>query len=129
MAQRTSMPRETGRTVLIPRPHQLAARDAILAARRECRPGFLLGDLTGLGKTLSVWAALAEMPEGEILIICPKGGMPQWRRTMALSGLPPKKVTLINYERTKALFTPPPASTRRSVRAKNNELARDGQPK
>jgi superfamily II DNA or RNA helicase len=68
------MPRESGRTMLIPRPHQLAARDAILAARRECRPGFLLGDLTGLGKTLSVWAALAAMPEDEILIVCPKGG-------------------------------------------------------
>ena len=74
MAQRTRMPRETGQTILIPRPHQLAARDAILAARRERRPGFLLGDLTGLGKTLSVWAALAAMPEDEILIVCPKGG-------------------------------------------------------
>src|SRR5215218_8703176 len=48
---------------------------------------------------------------------------------MALSGLSPKKVTLINYERTKSLFTPPPASTKRSARAKNNELARHGQPK
>src|SRR3954468_5807121 len=56
------MPRESGGMIFIPRPHQLAARDAILAARREGRPGFLLGDLTGLGKTLSVWAALAAMP-------------------------------------------------------------------
>jgi hypothetical protein len=116
-------------TIFIPRPHQLAARDAILAAKRQGRPGFLLGDLTGLGKTLSVWAALAAMPEHDILIVCPKGGMPQWRRTMALSGFPPKRVTLINYERTKSLFTAPPASTRRSARAKNNELARHGQPK
>jgi len=114
------MPRESGGMIFIPQPHQLAARDAILAARREGRPGFLLGDLTGLGKTLSVWAALAAMPEDEILVVCPKGGMPQWRRTMAMSGLSPKKVTLINYERTKSLFTPPPASTRRSARAKNN---------
>jgi hypothetical protein len=114
---------------LTPRPHQLAARDAILAARKEGRPGFLLGDLTGLGKTLSVWAALAAMPDDEILIVCPKGGLPQWRRTMALSGLPPKSVTLINYERTKSLFSPPAASTRRSVRARNNELARSGRPK
>src|SRR5829696_4089476 len=98
------MPRESGGMIFIPRPHQLAARDAILAARREGRPGFLLGDLTGLGKTLSVWAALAAMPEDDILVVCPKGGMPQWRRTMALSGLSPKKVTLINYERTKSLF-------------------------
>jgi hypothetical protein len=125
----TGLPREGDRTILIPRPHQLAARDAIVAARREGGPGFLLGDLTGLGKTLSVWAALAAMPEDEILIVCPKGGMPQWRRTIALSGLPPKNVTLINYERTKSLFTPPPASTKRSSRAKNNELARHGRPK
>src|SRR5215211_4298322 len=123
------MPRESGQMIFVPRPHQLAARDAILAARHERRPGFLLGDLTGLGKTLSVWAALAVMPEDDILVVCPKGGMPQWRRTMAMSGLSPKKVTLINYERTKSLFTPPPASTRRSARAKNNELARHGQPK
>ena len=46
----------------------------ILVARREGRPGFLLGDLTGLGKTLSVWAALGEMPDDDILVVCPKGG-------------------------------------------------------
>src|SRR3954453_11726813 len=39
----TSVPDEIGRTTFVPRPHQLAARDAILAARREGRPGFLLG--------------------------------------------------------------------------------------
>src|SRR3954463_6322480 len=111
-----SMPRESGQMIFVPRPHQLAACHAILTARREGRPGFLLGDLTGLGKTLSVWTALAAMPEDEILIVCPKGGMPQWRRTMALSGLAAKNVTLINYERTKSLFTPPPASTKRSSR-------------
>jgi hypothetical protein len=127
MLERTDESRDT--QVFTPRLHQLAARDAILLARRQGRPGFLLGDLTGLGKTLSVWVALAEMPEQEILVVCPKGGLPQWRRTMALSGLPAKRVTLINYERTKSLFTPPAASTKRSTRAKNNELARSGEPK
>ncbi|MDX7950274.1 SNF2-related protein [Lichenihabitans sp. Uapishka_5] len=115
--------------VLVPRPHQRIARDAIAAARLAGRPGFLLGDLTGLGKTLSAWAAIAAMPEDDVLIVCPKGAMPQWRRTIAQSGLAPKRVTLINYERTKALLAPPPASTRRSPRAKNNELARQGRPK
>ena len=115
-------------TLFIPRPHQTAARDAILAARAAGRPGFLLGDLTGLGKTLSVWSALAAMPEQDILIVCPKGGLPQWRRTIARSGLPQKRVTLINYERTKSLLAPPPDMTRRSVRAKNNARARHGRP-
>ncbi|GJD93223.1 DEAD/DEAH box helicase family protein [Methylobacterium iners] len=114
---------------MIPRPHQVEACRAILAARAAGRPGFLIGDMTGLGKTLSVWAPLAAMPEQEVLIVCPKGAMPQWRRTIALSGLAAKSVTLVNYERTKSLMAPPPASSRRSTRAKNNELARHGRPK
>ncbi len=118
-----------GGDLMIPHAHQLVARDAILAARQAGAPGFLLGDLTGLGKTLSAWLALSAMPEGEILVICPKGAIPQWRRSMALSGLPPKRVTLMNFERTKSLLAPPADSKKRSARAKNNELAKLGTPK
>ncbi|GJD32860.1 hypothetical protein PMNALOAF_4140 [Methylobacterium adhaesivum] len=116
----------TALPILVPRPHQVQAAQAILAARAAGKPGFLLGDMTGLGKTLSVWSALACMPEPNILIVCPKGAMPQWRRTMAQAGLTAKSVTLINYERTKSLMAPPAASTRRSARAKNNALAKHG---
>ena len=116
-------------TVLEPRPHQREATSAILAARAAGRPGFLLGDMTGLGKTLAVWCAVAAMPEREVLIVCPKGAIPQWRRTIALAGCPEKAVTLINYERTKSLMAPPADSKRRSTRAKNNELAKHGQAK
>ncbi len=112
-----------------PRPHQHEARNQIIAARADGKPGFLLGDLTGLGKTLSVWLAILAMPENDVLIICPKGGMPQWRRTMAHSGPHTKHVTILNYERTKSLLAPPADSKRRSVRAKNNELAKHGTPK
>jgi hypothetical protein len=115
--------------IMVPHPHQLVARDAILAARAAGRSGFLLGDLTGLGKTLSAWLALAAMPEQEVLVICPKGAIPQWRRTIAHAGLPPKRLTLMNFERTKSLLAPPPASKKRSVRARNNELAKHGRPK
>lgn len=114
---------------MVPHGHQLVARDAILAARESGAPGFLLGDLTGLGKTLSAWLALAAMPEQDILVICPKGAIPQWRRTMALSGLRAKRVTLMNFEKTKSLLAPPADSKKRSVRAKNNELAKHGVPK
>jgi hypothetical protein len=118
-----------GAATMIPHAHQLVARDAILAARAAGAAGFLLGDLTGLGKTLSAWLALSAMPEDEILVICPKGAIPQWRRTMALSGLPAKRVTLMNFEKTKSLLAPPSASTKRSTRAKNNELAKHGAPR
>jgi hypothetical protein len=115
--------------LMVPHDHQRVACAAILAARSAGAPGFLLGDLTGLGKTLSAWLALSAMQEDEILVICPKGAIPQWRRTMALSGLPPKRVTLMNFEKTKSLLAPPPDSKKRSVRAKNNELAKLGVPK
>ena len=114
---------------LVPRPHQALARDAILAARNAGRPGFLLGDLTGLGKTLSAWAAVAAMPEHDVLIVAPKGALPQWRGTIARAGLAPKRVTLVNYERTKSLMALGEASARRSTRARNNELAKKGRPK
>ncbi|MFD2262175.1 DEAD/DEAH box helicase family protein [Lacibacterium aquatile] len=115
--------------MFIPRPHQETARDSILKARAAGRPGFLLGDLTGLGKTLSAWSAVAAMPEAEVLVICPKGAIPQWRRTIAQSGLPPKQVTILNFEKTKSLLAPLPATLKRSTRAKNNELAKHGSPK
>jgi len=118
-----------GPALLVPRPHQMVARDAILAARRAGKPGFLLGDLTGLGKTLSVWSAVAAMTEAEVLVVAPKGALPQWRRTIARAGLPAKRVTLTNYERSKSLLALPARSVRKSVRAKNNELARGGVPK
>lgn len=110
----------------VPRPHQVEARSAILAARAIGRPGFLLGDLTGLGKTLSAWIALSEMPEKDVLILCPKGAIPQWRRTIARWRTTGKTITILNFERTKTLMSPPAASTKRSVRAKNNELAKLG---
>ena len=116
----------TSTDIFVPRPHQIQAGEAILAARKAGRPGFLLGDMTGLGKTLATWLALADMPETEILIVCPKGAVAQWRRTIHLSGSLPKDVTIINYERIKSLLIPPAASVKRSIRAKNNELAKLG---
>jgi hypothetical protein len=123
MTAKTIMPRFDP---FLPRPDQNEAARRILAARSAGKPGFLLGDLTGLGKTLSVWTAVSAMPETEILIICPKGAMPQWRRTISRSGPTNKSVTLLNYERTKSLMAPPKDSKRRSTRAKNNEMAKHG---
>ena len=126
---------EAAAPAFVARPHQLLARDAILAARAAGRPGFLLGDLTGLGKTLAAWLAILEMPESEVLLICPKGAIPQWRRTMARSGhdaagrAGAKQVTLMNFEKTKSLLAPVAGSTKRSTRARNNERARHGRPR
>jgi SNF2-related domain len=119
-------PDHAGEAPFIPHPHQLAARDRILAAREAGRWGFLLGDRTGLGKTLAAWLAIAAMPEDDVLVICPRGAIPHWRRTIALSGCRKKTVTILNYERTKSLLAPAPAGSARSVRARNRHLARHG---
>jgi SNF2 family DNA or RNA helicase len=92
-----------GAGIFVPRPHQIEASKAILAARKAERPGFLLSDMTGLGKTLATWLALADMPETEILIVCPKGAVALWRRTIHLSASPPRDVMIINYERIGSL--------------------------
>jgi hypothetical protein len=52
---------------------------------------------------LATWLALADMPETEILIVCPKGAVAQWRRTIHLSASPPRDVIIINYERIGSL--------------------------
>jgi hypothetical protein len=129
MIQPPQMADDLSGALFVPRPHQVEARNAILAARRSGRPGFLLGDLTGLGKTLSAWLAISAMPDTNVLVICPKGAIPQWRRTIARSAPTGKSTTIVNFERTKSLMAPPPVSTKRSVRAKNNELAKLGMPK
>ncbi|WP_207482225.1 SNF2-related protein [Arenibaculum pallidiluteum] len=117
-----------GAPALVPHPHQIEARDRILSARAAGRWGFLLGDRTGLGKTLSTWLAVAAMPEPDVLIVCPRGAIPQWRQTIARAGMAAKDVTITNYERTKALLRPAAPTQRRSTRARNNELARTGMP-
>jgi hypothetical protein len=66
------------------------------------------------------------MPDPEVLIVCPKGAIPQWRRTITGSPETGKDITIINFERTKSFMAPPAVSNKRSTRAKNNELAKLG---
>jgi superfamily II DNA or RNA helicase len=68
---------KAGAGTFVPRPHQIEASKAIPAAHRTGRPRFLLSDMIGLGKTLATWLAVADMPETEILIVCPKGAVAQ----------------------------------------------------
>src|SRR6266545_3636863 len=44
------------------RPHQQDAVRAIAAARAAELPGFLLADEVGLGKTITTWRAILDMP-------------------------------------------------------------------
>ena len=107
------------------RPHQASAVRAIAAARAAGRPGFLLADDVGLGKTLSAWAAILEMRDVEsVLIVCPLSVVPHWRRTIEAMGDGGKQIVVLNYERLGKLFELSDAA-RKKVRSKKG-LARAG---
>jgi hypothetical protein len=118
-------PSSSGRA-MAPRPHQRAAIDAIGAAARGGRPGFLLADDVGLGKTISAWDAVRAMDGvSTVLIVCPLAVVPHWRRTIEAQGDGGLDIVLINYDRLGKLFEID-AAARKKVRSKKG-LARAGQ--
>lgn len=108
-----------------PRDHQRAAVKAIGLAVRAGRPGFLLADDVGLGKTLSAWEAVRAMPSAKtVLVVCPLAVIAHWRRTIEALGDAGLSVVILNYERLGRLFEVTPEA-RRKVRSKKG-LARAG---
>ncbi len=107
------------------RAHQTEAVAAIAAARAAGRPGFLLADDVGLGKTITAWAAiLGARSSARVLIVCPLAVIAHWRRTIEAMGDGGKDVVVINYDRLGKLFEVS-AAARKKVRTKKG-LARVG---
>ena len=107
------------------RPHQRAAVSAILEAYAAKRPGFLLADDVGLGKTISTWAAIRELPKASsVLVVCPLAVVAHWRRTIEAMGDGGKDIVLLNYDRLGKLFEVS-AEARKKIRSKKG-LARAG---
>jgi SNF2-related domain len=115
---------------LVPRPHQREAATVILAALRAGRLGFLLADDTGLGKTISAWAAALAAAARVVLICCPLSVIPHWRATLLGMGTGQARVLILNYDRLKQLLEPPPEA-RRAVRrrTRNQRIAANGTPR
>lgn len=113
------------RGAITPRAHQLEGMRAILAAAAAGRSGFLLADDVGLGKTITAWAAVLQMPAARaILIVCPLAVVAHWRRTVQAMGDGGRSIVLLNYERLGKLFEVAPEA-RRKIRSKKG-LARAG---
>ncbi|WP_394822300.1 SNF2-related protein [Pendulispora albinea] len=107
------------------RPHQSDAVRAILAAHAAERPGFLLADDVGLGKTITAWEAIRRLPGMHtVLIVCPLAVVAHWRRTIEAMGDAGKDIVLLNYERLGKLFEVSPEA-RKKIRSKKG-LARSG---
>jgi superfamily II DNA or RNA helicase len=120
---RAPAPRTDSTIVL--RPHQTDAVIAILAACAAKRPGFLLADDVGLGKTITAWEAIRRMPRARsVLIVCPLAVVAHWRRTIEAMGDAGKDIVLLNYDRLGKLFEVSPEA-RKKIRSKKG-LARAG---
>ncbi len=121
--ERPGPSKPTGAIVL--RAHQVEAVASILRAHAAGRPGFLLADDVGLGKTITTWKAVLEMPKVEsVLIVCPLAVVAHWRRTIEAMGDGGKDIVLLNYERLGKLFEVS-AQARKKIRSKKG-LARAG---
>lgn len=115
------------------RPHQEAARDAILQARRSGLPGFLLADEVGLGKTFSVlaaldvWAARRSATPLKVLIVAPLSVLAHWRRSILDFGAGDTVWCVTNYEQARALLHRPESSrTAARRRTQNKRWAAEG---
>lgn len=118
---------QTSAQTIAPRPHQAEAVAAIVAAHRAGRPGFLLADDVGLGKTIAAWEAIRLLPEAKartVLVVCPLAVVAHWRRTIEAMGDMGKSVVLLNYDRLGKLFEVS-AEARKKIRSKKG-LARAG---
>ena len=103
----------------------MLAVTAIAAARAAKRPGFLLADDVGLGKTITAWEALRGFSDvRSVLVVCPLAVVAHWRRTIELLGDGGKEVVLLNYDRLGKLFDVT-AEAKKKIRSKKG-LARAG---
>lgn len=110
---------------IVPRPHQKEAINAIGAAVKAKRAGFLLADDVGLGKTISAWQSILDMKAAKtVLIVCPLAVVAHWRRTVEAMGDGGKQVVIMNYDRLGKLFEVSPEA-RKKIRSKKG-LARAG---
>ena len=111
------LPSEPTASIVL-RPHQIGAVEAIGKAFASGRPGFLLADDVGLGKTITAWEAVRRMPEHTtVLIVSPLAVVAHWRRTISAMGDEGKDVVVMNYERLAKLFELTPKA-RSKVRSK-----------
>jgi hypothetical protein len=102
-----------------PRPHQAEAIALLRPIRRDGRPGALIGDAVGLGKTWTAWLALHDDSEiRAVLIACPLAVAFHWRTTIQAADDGGKEIAVVSYERLQRLFALPNNGKTQTLRGK-----------
>jgi hypothetical protein len=112
---------------IVLRPHQDEAAELIAASHDAGRPGFLLADSVGLGKTYEVIAGVERLGEGlNVLVVCPLSVVAHWRRSIDAHGSS-QRWCVINYDKLKSLLEEPEsAKSAVRTRTKNKRRAAQG---
>ncbi len=111
-----------------PRPHQGVASDAMLAASKIKRVGFLLADDVGVGKTISAWDFALRSSFKKILIVTTVSAIAHWRNTVLHVGWQGKAPLIINYDRLGKLFDVSEKSLSSRAKGKRKRVAEKGEP-
>lgn len=120
---------------MTPRPHQKEAAIAIAKAAKAGYRGFVEGDGTGIGKTISsafgLYGAMRTcgVKKANVLVVCPKGAIDHWANTFKALKVPNIRLCIINYEQSKNLLNAPKAAqTAKRQKTINRHTATRGTP-
>lgn len=120
---------------MTPRPHQKEAAIAIAKAAKAGWRGFVEGDGTGIGKTISsafgIYGAMrtSGVKKANVLVVCPKGAIDHWANTFKALKIPNIRLCIINYEQSKNLLNvPKSATTAKKQKTVNRHTATKGTP-
>jgi hypothetical protein len=118
---------------MTPRPHQKTAAQKIAKAAKIGYRGFIEGDTTGLGKTISsafgVYGSMKTCGVGKanVLVVCPKSVIEHWSNTFKALRIPNIRLCIINYEQSKKLLSvPTSAKTAKRQTTRNAHTAKKG---
>ena len=121
---------------MTPRPHQKEAAVAIARAAAMGMRGFIEGDATGLGKTIStafgIYGAMKmkKQRKANVLVICPKSVIEHWGNTFKALGITGgMRICVTNYDQARHLLKQPAAAKNaKRTKTKNRQTMLKGTP-
>lgn len=111
-----------GDGTIVPRPDQVEAADLAERSYVAGRCGFLVGDETGLGKTITAQELVRRLTSAtRVLVVCPLSAVAHWRRTIAAMGTHGKRYVIIPSSRLAHLVSVPASAAAAKRRSTKNK--------
>jgi hypothetical protein len=124
-------PDEAGDGSFTLRTHQHEAVEQMGAAHTLGRPGWVLADELGLGKTLSAIAGIHALPADrrDVLVVCPLSVIPAWREHLRRYGTGGRRWCVVSTDSVKSLLSVPASALQaKTVITRNKRIAEQGTP-